>query len=421
MTSLSIGSGIDRARLMTVADWLAVGVGATLPWSTSATAIFIALWIVVILPTLDRAMVQRELATAAGFLPVLLWVLAAVGMLWADASWAERLGGLGKFHRLLVIPLLLMHFRRSERGMWVLYAFLAATLLLLVVSYGLALIPGLPWRGHNVVGVPVKNYIFQSTNFLVCAFALLGCAYETARARRWPQAVGLLAVVMLFLANMFFVATSRTVLLVLPVLLLLFGWQEFRWKGLVGAAALVGLVGVAIWFESPYLHDRLVNSANELEAYRTKDEANSTGLHMEFLRKSLHFVETAPLFGHGTGSIPAQFRGAVAGQAGASSAPSENPHNQIFAVAIQLGIVGVAVLLAMWAAHLLLFVRGEGLIAWIGTVVVAQNILSSPFNSHLFDFEAGWLYVFGVGVVGGMVLRQRDAAATSASSPPRVS
>jgi O-antigen ligase len=37
-----------------------------------------------------------------------------------------------------------------------------------------------------------------------------------------------------------------------------------------------------------------------------------------------------------------------------------------------------------------------------------QNIVSSLFNSHLFDFTSGWLYVFGVGVVGGMVLRQKD-------------
>jgi O-antigen ligase len=423
MTSLSIRSGIDRPRLMTIADWLAVGVGATLPWSTSATGIFIALWILAVLPTLDRATVLRELRTAAGFLPVLLWLLAAVGMVWADASLAERLGGLGKFHRLLVIPLLLIHFRRSDHGVWVLYAFLAATMILLVVSYGLVLLPGLSWRGNNSgIGVPVKNYIFQSLNFLLCAFALLAGAYEGARQRRWLEAAGLAAVAGLFLGNIFFVATSRSALIVLPALLLFFSWRELRWKGLVAAALLTAIVGAVIWYESPYLRDKLTTSAEQLEAYRANDEVNSTALHLEFLRKSLHFVETAPVFGHGTGSIPAQFRGAINGQTGgASAAPSENPHNQIFAVAIQLGAVGVAVLLAMWGAHLLLFLRNDGLIPTIGAIVVAQNILFSPFNSHLFDYESGWLYVFGVGVVGGMVLRQRDAAAASALIPPRVS
>ena len=82
-----------------------------------------------------------------------------------------------------------------------------------------------------------------------------------------------------------------------------------------------------------------------------------------------------------------------------------NPHSQIFGVAIQLGLTGAAVLLAMWIAHYYLF-RAAGWIAWVGTVVVVENVVSSLVHSHLFDFMHGWLYVFGVGVVGGMVLRQ---------------
>jgi len=119
-------------------------------------------------------------------------------------------------------------------------------------------------------------------------------------------------------------------------------------------------------------------------------------------------VETAPIVGHGTGSIPDQFRQSETGHDSASAFHSQNPHNQFFAVAIQLGLIGTAVLIAMWIAHLLLFTGGSGLVAWIGMIVVVQNIVSSLFNSHLFDFTAGWLYVFGVGVVGGMVLRQKD-------------
>jgi O-antigen ligase len=421
MTSLSVPSGFDRTRLIPVADWLAVGVGVTLPWSTSATSIFIALWIAAVLPTLDRTMLRRERANAAAVLPVTLWALAVVGMLWADVSWPERLGGLGQFHRLLVIPLLLMHFRRSAHGIWVFYGFLAATLALVVVSWGLALLPGLPWRGATTVGVPTKDYIFQSINFLICAFALLGFACEAARARRWRFALGLVAIALLFLGNIFFIVTSRTALVVAPALLLLLGWQEFRWRGLVGAVLLGAVVGAAVWFGSPYLHERVAASARELESYRANDTVNSTALHAEFLRKSLLFVESAPIIGHGTGSIPELFRNSTSGHDSASSMRSENPHNQILAVAIQLGLVGAAVLLAMWIAHLLLFLGGGGLTAWIGLIVVVQNVVSSLFNSHLFDFTSGWLYVFGVGVAGGMLLRERDSAATSAASPSRVS
>jgi O-antigen ligase len=420
MTNLFASSPFDRARLMPLADWLAVGVAVTLPWSTSGTSIFIILWLLAAMPAMDAASLRRTIAEPAAALPVLLWLLAVAGMFWADVDWSERLGGLGGFHRFLLIPLLLVHFRRSERGMYVLYAFFAATLCLLAVSFGLALIPGLPWRGSSI-GVPVKDYIFQSMNFIVCAFALFGYAVEVARGRAWRWTVAALALALLFLVNILFVVSSRTVLVVIPVLLLLFGWWEFRWKGAIGAAVLGCALGVVLWSASPYLHARLATTISDFEAYRTNDQPNSTGLHLEFMRRAVLFVETAPIIGHGTGSIPDQYRRSAVGGEGASAASSENPHNQILAIGVQLGCVGMIVLLAMWAAHVWLFIREVGLTAWIGTIVVAQNIASSLFNSHLFDFTSGWLYVFGVGVAGGMVLRQRDSAKASAAKPSRVS
>ena len=100
------------------------------------------------------------------------------------------------------------------------------------------------------------------------------------------------------------------------------------------------------------------------------------------------------------GSIAEEFR-----HSGASATATVNPHNQTFAVAIQLGIVGATALWAMWIAHLALF-RGQSVIAWLGLVVAVENILSSTVHSHLFDFNSGWLYVFGIGVLGGTMLRE---------------
>jgi hypothetical protein len=46
---------------------------------------------------------------------------------------------------------------------------------------------------------------------------------------------------------------------------------------------------------------------------------------------------------------------------------------------------------------------GDSQVAWIGFLVVVQNFATSLFNSHLFDFNEGWIYVLGVGIAGGMV------------------
>jgi O-antigen ligase len=44
-------------------------------------------------------------------------------------------------------------------------------------------------------------------------------------------------------------------------------------------------------------------------------------------------------------------------------------------------------------------------------MAVTQNIVGSLFNSHLMDFTQSWLYVFAVGVFGGMAMRQRGTDA----------
>jgi hypothetical protein len=367
----------------------------------------IALWLIAALPLLELGALRRELESAAGGLPVLLWALAACGLLWADVSWSERLGGFASFHKLLVIPVLLAQFRRAPNGMRVLVGFCASVLVLLLASWLIVLFPAL-WRTSQF-GVPTKDYILQSEEFLICAFALFGLALDQAREARWRAAAGLFAVSIVFLVNIAFVATGRTALLVAPILVLLLGYRHFRWRGLVGAALVFGVLGGAAVAESPYLRARLATSVSELRAWEARDTPSSTGLHLEFLKKSVSFVRTAPLIGHGTGSIAEQFRNAAVGQSGAAGVVSLNPHNQILAVAIQLGVLGATVLLAMWGAHLALF-RGASLTAWIGLIVVVQNIVSCLFNSHLFDFTQGWLYVFGVGVIGGMALRERAGA-----------
>src|ERR1700704_3657048 len=146
----AVKGGLRAPRLAQIADGLAAAVAVALPWSTSATAILVVLWLIALVPTLDAAALRREVMSAAGGLPVLLWVLGAIGMLWADVSWSERLAGLSGFHKLLVIPLLLAQFRRSPHADWVIFGFLASSVVLLVVSWALVLTPGLSWRGRGV-------------------------------------------------------------------------------------------------------------------------------------------------------------------------------------------------------------------------------------------------------------------------------
>ena len=369
----------------------------------------LVLWLIALVPSLEVASVRRELLSAAGGLPVLLWALGAIGMLWADVSWIERLDGLRGYHKLLMIPLLLAQFRRSGQAKWAVIAFFASALVLLIVSWLLVLAPGLPWRGRQHIGVPVKNYILQSEIFAIIAFGLIGQAAGSWRIDK-RRALVLIVAAAAFIANIIYVATGRTTLVAMAVLLLLFGFRQFGWKGALGACLIGGVMASAVWVSSPYLRQRVMPAIEQMKAHEL-GAIGSVGLRLEYWKKSLEFITEAPVLGHGTGTIPQLFRRQTAEDT-AVELHTTNPHNQILAVTIELGLLGGFALLAMWAAHLALFRHGTPM-AWFGLVVVTENVVSALFNSHLFDFTQGWLYVLGVGIVGGMLSREARGAASA--------
>ena len=404
MAGDAIAKAFNQERLADTADWLAVAVAVSLPWSTSATSILLVIWLLTLVPTLSWSDLRRELTTAAGGLPVLLFLLGALGMAWAEVPLAERLGGLEGFVKLLALPLLIVQFRRSNNGHRVLIGFLLASVALLIASVAVTLWPDLPRRAP---GVAVKNYIIQSAEFAICAAVLFDVATARAGARQWAMAAGALLLALAFLADILFVVTSRTTLVILPALALVYGFHRFGRKGLAGAVVIGIAVAAIAWTTSPYLRDRVMSVYTQTQAFETEGERTSTGERIVFWSKSMNFIASAPLIGHGTGSIVALFKRDAVGQMGVRGEVSDNPHNLTFAVAVQIGIAGAVVLWAMWLSQLYLF-RGPGLVAWIGLVVVVQNLIGSLFNSFIFDFTEGWLYVLGVGVAAGMVRRQRD-------------
>lgn len=146
MAGLSVTDPIARAKLVRISDGLMIAIAVSLPWSTSATGILLVFWLLTLLPTLEWPHLRRELMTAAGGLPVLLVLLGVLGMAWADVPLPERVKGLTGFFKLLVIPLLMVQFRRSDNGMRVFFGFLIACVALLIASWIVVIWPDIPKR-----------------------------------------------------------------------------------------------------------------------------------------------------------------------------------------------------------------------------------------------------------------------------------
>lgn len=407
----------DQATWMTVADVFAILAALTLPWSTTLPGIFIPCWLGAMAWVMDWRAFARFLTQPICYLPLALAGLAVLGTLWSDAAWGARLYAVGPTLKLLVLPGLFYHFERSARGMWVLIAFLISCTLLMVVSWAVLIDPGLSLKpvAQAERGIFVKNYIDQSQEFALCAVALAYPIVRLLQANRFWLALMLAAISFGFVVNMSFVIVSRTAMVTIPLMIAVFALLHLKWRTrLIIFGGLVVLAGIA-FAVSPLLQRKAETIVSDYQLYKQENLVTSVGLRLEYWRKSLRFFAASPIVGNGTGSTLGLFQKAASG--GADRATGQvigNPHNQTLAVAVQWGATGVIVLFAMWFVHLRLF-RGEGLVAWIGLLVVVQNIFTSLFNSHIFDFHEGWMYVLGVGVTGGMILRARFGNMQSSS------
>jgi O-antigen ligase len=402
----------DPAAWAKTADIFAVLIALSLPWSTSLVGIFVVAWIVTVAPTLDPRLFLESLKRPICALPIALVALAVLGTLWSDAPWHARLYAVSPTAKLLVLPVLFYHFERSARGLWVFVAFLVSCSLLMAMSWIVAFYPTVSLKTFDPQrGIFVKNYIDQSQEFTLCAVALAYPVILLLRARRIWLALLLGAIALSLVVNMTFVIVSRTAMVTMPIMLAVFALLHLKWRtNVIISCAVIALAALA-WVASPQLRWTTETFVRDYQLYTEKNIPTSIGLRLEYWQKSLRLFAEAPVIGHGTGSTRGLFEQAAAGQVGAAADVVSNPHNQTLNIAVQWGVVGIVVLYAMWLLHLLLF-RGEGLAAWIGLLIVVQNIFTSLFNSHLFDFHEGWMYVLGVGVAGGMVLRSRAREAS---------
>ena len=92
----------SRARVLPVwrdpqawartADVVAVLIALALPWSTSLFGIFVVVWMIAVVATLEPGAFTASLKNPISALPIALFAMAGVGTLWSGAQWGGRIG-----------------------------------------------------------------------------------------------------------------------------------------------------------------------------------------------------------------------------------------------------------------------------------------------------------------------------------------
>jgi O-antigen ligase len=404
-------------RLLISRQIAAVATAAMLPVSTSGQAIALSIFVVLALLTVKREEWLATIMTPAAAIPVGLFVLMVIGMLWSPTPFAPG-GGVGHYAKLLLIPIAMACAFTPRQGLQIGYGLLAGCLVILVLSF-LSFFVHLPSPfSHAMDGVPVKDNAVQSGCFALCAFALAlgGVSAWVGGNRR--RAVAMLILALVFLADVFMIYISKTGILMTAALVGLFVVQAGGWRrSLLIATPIVLIAAIALWTSAP-AQRRLAEITTDIHAVdsgKGNSEATlSTASRLDFWSKAVEFIEQAPLFGHGTGSTKSLYQSLEATRPSPYGEAVPDPHNQFFAIAIQVGLMGGAILLAMWAVHFSMFVGGSFACA-MGQAVVLQNFIGSLFNSHLSTVTQGMLYCLAVGLLGGIVQRARGRSGIAES------
>src|SRR5262249_19827535 len=147
----------------------------------------------------------------------------------------------------------------------------AATVIVIVTPWAPALI------NYDAGNVLVKNAPTQAGEFVTCIFGLLFFAHEAATRKERVWVFGCAAIIFAMLADITYLSTSRTALVVAVVLLVVFAIKRLTVKGMVVAFGFAVLIGVIGWTSSPYLRGRTEAVQTELQKYEATNERTSSG------------------------------------------------------------------------------------------------------------------------------------------------
>ena len=382
------------------AQWAAIALGFSIPLSTALDNVLL---VFVVAGWLASGAWHEKWDAIRGN-RVALAALALFGLLLLGTLYGERNPGdapfyLTKYIDLLFIPVFAFVLREEPARRRAIYALAAGLLVVLVLSYLIRF--GVIPRTNIFAGdasQPVVIKTRQTHNLLMALgaflFAQLALAAGTRRLRQIWAALALLAA-----ANVTLLVQGATGYLVLGALVLFLGYGLRGWKGLGWAAGAAASAFTLLALLPGPFQGRIAQVQSEIAQWQpgVPDVNSSVGTRIEFYRLTVAIVRDRPVLGHGTGSFPKAYADKTRSQA---ALPTRNPHNEYLLIMVQLGLVGLAVLLYLFWTQWRLAPRLATPLEWhLARGLVLAMAVGCLFNSWLLDHTEGLLYAWLTGLL----------------------
>jgi O-antigen ligase len=408
------------SRLVAALGVCAVGCAATVPVGKAPFNLFFWSGVLVFL-----ALAARERGTLAASLRnpfasggLLLFALYAASITWSAGPRALALEQLGSY-RVLLMPLCFMpvlaHPAWRERALAALLVALCAVLALSWVQW----LHPLPFARATLeeIGRETRDaYVFNDRirQNVHLSLLLLWSAGTWLLVRTAPvrMRVACALLTVLCLIDMLWLLKGRTGYALVAGLGIYLLHARFGARGVAAGVALVGVALATLWLGLPVFSERLAGSAAEIRAYQETGVSNPTGERIEMWRNSLRMIADAPLLGHGIESYQTLSAAIYESKGRVPMEVYHDPHQEFLYVAVELGVAGLALLLAglvgLWRAA----ARFDDHWRWLTRGMVVAYVAAGLFNCLLNVGWTGYFYGLLLAMFAG-----RHAQATGAGLP----
>ncbi|NLZ16264.1 MAG: O-antigen ligase family protein [Desulfobulbaceae bacterium] len=369
-------------------SWLLVLLAFFLPLSTSVASVSALLFLAGWLCEGDFRKKYTEITGNPMARVVLVYIAALfLGLLWNDAIGASA-SGIQKQWKMLLMPFFLTAVRPEQR--WrVLWAFIAGMGVMMLCTY-------LAWMGFiQHAGVPSgqltkKSFHVVYNPMLAITIYLLIYQLVWGKLQGWVR-LALTLLTGLMVINMFMTEgrTGQLVFFVLVGVLLFQYLQTTPWKAVLALLLAPPLIFFASYHLSHKFQERVDLAKNEVQIYKHNPKT-SVGQRLFFWEHSWQIFKESPVLGVGTGGFEPAY--AERNNRLSPHMPvTDNPHNQYVLAAVQLGLLGLGTLLALFMTQLWL--------AWKSTDDWGKLRLAFPIFFLVVMWTESYLLIHETGIL----------------------
>lgn len=335
-------------------------------------------------------------------LMIIFFLSSIIGTVYSIAPWHDILHQLSRTACLFMAALLMLSLDNDRIKEYTLNAFLLAMLITLFLSYvKYFFMPEILHNRFITESADVfKDHIIQ--NYLMAFAAFI---FIHRWLNRYPFRNFYAIIIMLMVYNILFLNNGRSGYFIFAILLIYSFITHFGWRGFLGGLLTLFILSMLAFSFSKAFRQRIVSIEENIHQYQHGQNYTPVGERLESMRNAYLLFKREPWLGHGTGSLYTVYH----------SLPKKDrqvgvlhtSYNEYLNVTVELGIVGLALLITIlftqWRYSL--YLTGE----WrhITQALLISIIFGCMANAWLSDTTELHLYALFV-ALGFSGVRSRN-------------